>query len=379
MLAMKKSTIGGVSAVALLGAAGMFFGLGGRDLSPIERDVWKGATRVESIAAGWAANPTPTEGMVAGMRGVAAHLDSLADTVETSMIPPTIPGDGLDTQLDGKPLPTRPDVDINIPRSDRYGIVIDGGAHDFEGGTYDFAGRHFSGVSSSGLLMKRHTSVSKFFVFASGGDGMKFDGGEFAGSLSVTDAHVFGLGLMSDPNAAPPHADAFQGRGNLESALFKDCFMDIPTNAGDGTRSNACIILSSKQGPNGLVRFEDCILRGGNYSIMLGNKGTDNYAGDITFDRCAFIVEKDSPRYGFVSASSGSVTFQPTSKVYYYCKESDSQQHRDLYGAPHADPVCHLMTRTLSGTSGTETVPIPVADFDFPAWHQETFGRETAR
>lgn len=337
-------------------------------VTDLEAEIQHNSQRISDIALTWVANPAPTQAMADGQRSMAAYLLVTADLVESGLEPdPPTPGDGLDTQLDGKPLPSRPDVDINIPRPDRYGAVINGG-------TYDFEGRHFSGVSSSGLLMKKDTVVDYFYVFASGGDGTKFDGGEFTGNIEVHRAHIFGIGLQEGA-----HADAFQGRGNLESALFKDCFMDIPTNAGDGTRSNACIIMSSVQGANGLVEFEDCILRGGNYTVMLGDKGSGNYAGDITFDRCAFIVEKDSPRYGFVAASSGKVTFKETCRIYYYCKESDSAVHRDLYGAPHADPMCHMLTTTVSGTAGTEKAPVPVTGFDFPAWHQTTFGRQTAR
>lgn len=307
-----------------------------------EDEIVHSAGRIISIAEGWIADPTPSEEMSSGMRSMAAYLVAAAGSVDADLEPPVVeppvvepPAPGqLDTQLHGKPLPARPSVNINLPRNDRYGAVVDDA-------TRNFGGQHIAGVTSSGVLMKGTAGVSDVVFFGSGGDAMKVDGGPKPASITIKRVHLFGLGLS--PGA---HADGLQGRGNLTSALIEDVYFDQPTNKADGTRSNACVIIDSSQGPNGQITMRRCILRGGNRCIMMGDKGTGNAVGTIRFEDCAFIVERNSPRYTlFQPGFDSSLTFVNCA-VYFY-----------------------------DNTTGTCTfVTDEVGDFNVKQWHLDMFG-----
>lgn len=321
----------------------------------IEAEIAHSAERIIDIAEGWIADPSATEQKASEMRSMTGYLLGTAEAIEDSLVPepPVVAPPGqLDTQLTGKSLPARPSVNIHGPRNDRYGAVVDNTHRDFGGG-------HVSGVQSTCVLMKGNASIEDAVFFGSDGDAMKFDGGPAAGHIVIKRVHLFGLGTSSGA-----HADGLQGRGNMLSGLIEDVFFDQPTNRADGTRSNACVIMDNSQGPNGLLTMRRCILRGGNRNIMMADKGSGRPVGTMRFESCAFIVEQNSPRYTLLQPGyESSLTFDDDCAVYYNCRDSDSgsDHHRSLYGPPHAEPMCHLLTRDI-------------ADFDMKNWHLAEFG-----
>ena len=277
-------------------------------------DIKHTAERIVSIAQSFISDPTPSADMAAGMRSMAAYLLTEAAAIEKALEPepeepelpePTEPGQ-LDTQLDGKRLPQRKPYDLGQSRSIRYGATV-------RDATRNFGGQQISGVTSAGVIMFGDAVVEDVTVCVSGGDGFKFDGGAKTGSFVIRNAHIHSLGLK--PGA---HADGLQTRGGVLSGLFEDVFIDMPALVGDGTQANACVIIDSSQRPNGLFTFRRCILRGGNYSVMLGDKGSGNDPGRIHYEQVAFIVEENSPQFGLFGGSFADSrnTYGPGCAVY---------------------------------------------------------------
>ncbi len=264
-------------------------------------DLQHTATRMIAIAQSWHDDPEITQGKIDSMRSLAEYLLHTAADLEYE---PPAPGAQLDTQLAGKRLPDRPPYSLGKPRTMRYGAVIRDEVRDFNGA-------QISGVSSSGVIMYGNCEISNFTTCVSGGDGLKFDGGAIPGSFVVRNAHIHSLGLT--PGA---HADGLQTRGGVTSGLFEDVYFDMPALAGDGTQANACLMVSSAQRPNGTFTFRRCILRGGNFSVMIGDKDSGNDPGRLHFEETAFIIEDRSPQYGLFNDGGARATFGPGCAVY---------------------------------------------------------------
>lgn len=239
---------------------------------------------------------------------------------------------GGDTDLHGKPLPARPNVNVNLARTKQYGLTITNEVIDMQGGA-------LAGVTSCGAILKGTAGLKNFIVYGSDNDGLKGDGGPMAGNLTITNGHIFALGF-----AAGSHADGFQCRGNMLSVVFDGIYFDIPAIAGDGSQSNACIIVDSVQGPNGTFTVKNSILRGGNRAIMMTKKNAgDGTPGRFVFENTAFVVEKTqgySPQFTLLQPGyESSCTFDENCGVY------------EL----RSDGLCYLITKD-------------VANFDLAAW-----------
>ena len=185
----------------------------------------------------------------------------------------------LDTDLDGKRLP----VSIghaNYPSNPhQYGRTVrDGSARS----QVLHSARH--GVLAS------NAELSDLVVHTCGGDGVKWE----YGSLDMRRLHISHLGLEDKA-----HADGMQARGNGSNAYISDTFFDMPVDVGDGTKSNACVLLQSATGDMGVAEFERCIFYGGNYTLWTSAKKTDNKVCKVVVRDSAFIVDVGkTPRYG---------------------------------------------------------------------------------
>lgn len=269
--------------------------------------------------------------------------------------PPPVEGQ-LQTQLEGLGLPARP-VPVSVLKA-AYDAEDWYWFYNYEFPPYtsprDFAGESFTGALSALLFFNNTASsglanltCSNFTAKGSGGDGMKVNGGSGPRTLDADHFHIYGLGL-----AGGAHADGLQSRGNLVGANLLDGYFDQPCNAGDGTKSNACLFLNDEQnvGDIGLINVERCILRGGNYVIYVSDNGI------VQLKNTAIIVELDSPRYGLFNtvdtsrpgSDPGSVTADNDTAIYYY-----------------------------NGSTCTELARgDAVLSFDFIAWHNTMFGRD---
>lgn len=243
--------------------------------------------------------------------------------------------EGLNTQLHGLPLPARPNFTLPsvTPGVYPYGTQL----HNAVGtGTY-------SGMSSAGALMTGSSELRDFLIYGSGADAIKGDWGD----IIVRRGHIFALGLI-----ATAHADGFQSRGGLNSCLFEDVFMDIPTNEDLGTtKSNACFIVDSSLGRhNGDITINRNILRGGNRVFMLGDKGTGNRFPDFYVNNTAIVVELDSPRYTIL---------QPGLEQHFHFDDNSA-----IYSQENG--ICSFVTNDI-------------LQFNMDLWHRETHGRRTLR
>ncbi|MCA9000312.1 MAG: hypothetical protein KDB61_00215 [Planctomycetes bacterium] len=325
LLGYVKVFFGLTEAHSLSALAGVLFAEMNRDMRPNQR---------------WAA------GYVSDLLGFIQYKQRLGET-----------GGQLQTQLEGRGLPSRP-VPVSTIKAQ------------YDAGTWtwsynysmppltspkDFLGEHFIGAKST-LLYHSDTSgdlrdmtVSNFVASGSRGDGLKSNGGVGPRTINVSKFHIYGLGFGPDA-----HADGYQTRGNLISGTFTDGFFDQPCNEGDGTKSNACLFLNNEQGTGdiGTIDVTRCILRGGNYVIFVSDNGV------VNLRNTAIIVEEDSPRYGLFNtvdtsrpgSPPGSVTADDDTAIYYY-----------------------------NGTTCTELARgAAVLSFDFLAWHNGMFGRDPA-
>lgn len=299
----------------------------------------------ESFLSSWTSGEPPalTRQLAQDFRNVgdafyviATEIDAYLDDLEGQPVPGPDPNDRW--QLDGKPMPPRPDVPLNGARDKRYGVKLDKG----EG----LLGAQLSGVQSAGALLFGDTSLVDALIWNSDGDAIKYDGGDPAnrGPIRVESCHAFYLGLKSGA-----HADFFQTQGGLPGAEFVDNIADMPANAGDGSRSNACYIFNASQGSNGHIYIRGGISRGGNRTFMMDDKGTSNDPGYVHVSNHAIIVEEDSPRYSILPpAWAHRFDFDDRCGIYYLNKDTG---------------LCELLTRDVFG-------------FDHMEWHREKFGRD---
>ncbi|MCP3980781.1 MAG: hypothetical protein GY716_15875 [bacterium] len=234
--------------------------------------------------------------------------------------------------LSGKPLPERPFAVLRAWDVQDYARKLDD--------EYETGGRYRDARSS--CLTVRNSAHAEHFVCAnSGGDAIKWLGGD----CTLTDFHVYQLGRKTGA-----HADGIQSRGDVGRAIVKRGFFDMPANES-GTRSNACIQTSNAyDGGGGDYEFEECIFRGGNYTLAIGDKKTGYALANMVLRRCTFVVEKDSPRYGLVQNKGGAFTAIDC-EVVYYNRDTD---------------LCELLW-----------VGDP-RNFDVKQWHVEKYGREPA-
>ncbi len=136
----------------------------------------------------------------------------------------------------------------------------------------------------------RDAVLVDFYIDNHGGDGVKWEGGD----LSMTDCYISGLGLK--PEA---HADGIQCRGNAGTLRCNRVVFDMPVDAPDGTRSNACVLLQAVNGPINGAEFTECLFYGGNYTMVSSNKNSQYTPPPMEFTRCIFVVEPGvTPRYG---------------------------------------------------------------------------------
>lgn len=204
-----------------------------------------------------------------------------------------------------------PDPDPDPGETDWY--MPARGTQDFSNREYFYIAQgheqHLDGVelfgAKSACAFLSDSSMKNFKCYGSDGDAIKWN----YGSLWLENGHVHTVGLS--PTA---HADGIQGRGNGTNLMCRKVYFDMPAWAGDGSQSNACVILQSALGPMGTAEFESCVFRGGNYTFMAGDKKTGNKICDIFIKDSLFIVEEDSPQYGFFALKGGNLTVE-NSKV----------------------------------------------------------------
>ena len=283
-----------------------------QELAKIQHDV----NRTEAFLGSLNVAQAYADGhLVEDMISIRSHFGTVIESIQASgSDPDTGSGPWLDTQLDGKTLPPRPSVDIHAPRMWSYGMVLNNDSADRKG-------EHIAHCKSSLVMMRGTSALRNFILYGSGNDAIKGDGGPGPLNLTIENGHVFGLGLESGS-----HADGLQTRGNLQTLVLRRIFFDMPANEGNGTRSNACSINNTEQGPDGHILADQCIFHGGNFTLAAEDKGTGNALATWEFTACAFIVTRATssypthpltPRYGlWPRGNEARFTFDPLCGVY---------------------------------------------------------------
>lgn len=304
-------------------------------MTSIEQEIQNSGARIEAEAVRMQQTPTATQETIDRALSISGYLTDLAARIQevldaTDPVDPIDPVDPVDppvgripirdTQLHGKPLPAFPEMYLSSPRGTRYGITLTNSSMDFQG-------EHIKGVQSCGILMQGDVTAKNFIVTASGGDGLKINGGYDTAHVVIRNGQVGGLGL--DPGA---HADGLQGRGNIASLDMYDMYFYMPVSGVPGSLSNACLIMDCSQGTNGIIRVYDSIFYGGNRAVMLDQKGTNLDVGTYYFYNTAFIIDEHTPQYTLLQPGfENKFTFDASCGVYY----------RDSHG------ICHLVERDV--------------------------------
>ncbi len=154
-------------------------------------------------------------------------------------------------------------------------------------------------VSSSGILGNNFTA-RRLNIHDSGGDAIKVQGD----NSTVESCWLHHLGIA--PGA---HADGVQMRvGSVFRMVGNNC--DMPINAGQPYKSNACAIIQTGDGPIDDVVIENNWLNGGNFTVYLQDKGATNASlpqyGPVTNARVINNRFLRDYRYGTLSQNGGS-------------------------------------------------------------------------
>lgn len=107
-------------------------------------------------------------------------------------------------------------------------------------------------------------------------------------NVTVNDCYLSNL-ASDDPNGNGTHSDGTQMYGHADSMVqnvtFSHCRFEIP--AVKSTKStaavNACIMLSLEYNNANNLKFEDCLVNGGGYSIYCGRKNPEYWMKNVYF------------------------------------------------------------------------------------------------
>lgn len=249
------------------------------------------------------------EQIVEGLRVVQHDLTRLAnyctstslniETLITSIVANS-PGDSGDPDPGPGPDPDPgPGDDFVWPARDvgnltpwdgagHYGVQVTDEDWDGEGAT-------ISGAKSSIGLIRGSGTLRNAKFCSSGGDGIKVLNG--SDGASIEKIHVYGLGWKSGA-----HADAVQITGGVHNLTIFQLIADVPRNdfsPGHSRVSNAGLIISSQDAPNGRIDVYSSVFYGGNYTIYNISKNSGNAIADLHFYDTDFYVDGISnPQYG---------------------------------------------------------------------------------
>lgn len=256
----------------------------------LEQEIQHSAKRMHDLSLQWLDDQTPSQEIATGLRSLAEYQLGLAGRIEASLVvePPPV-------ELEW---PSRVVGGLN-----NWDAIGSYALRCYGGDVLDLGGDTFSGGTSAVAIIYAGGTIKNGKLTQAGGDGIKVING--SAGATVENIHVYGIG-----HASEAHADALQITGGVSDLKIIRFVADIPgidSQPGASPRSNACLIISSQDAPNGRIDVIDSDLYGGGFSVYNRRKpktGQPTYTlADLHFTRTRFYVnpERTVPAYGLFS------------------------------------------------------------------------------